>query len=190
MVANGKCIIVSAPSGAGKTTIVRHLLGRGLGLDFSISATSRPSRGYELNGHDYFFLSADEFRDRIAAGEFVEWEEVYPGRFYGTLQCEIERIWGQGHYPIFDVDVVGGLRLKEIFGPRALSIFVSPPSIKALEQRLLLRGTETPETMHVRMEKAAQELTFTAMYDYILVNDNMLHACEEAFETVSAFLAK
>ena len=123
----GKCIIVSAPSGAGKTTIVRHLLGRDLDLDFSVSATSRPKRDYERDGHDYFFLSAEEFRKRIAADGFVEWEEVYPGRFYGTLRSEIERIWKDGRYPIFDVDVVGGLRLKEIFGENALSLFVSPP---------------------------------------------------------------
>src|SRR5690606_24934571 len=133
---NGKCIIVSAPSGAGKTTIVRHLLGRDLGLDFSISATSRPKREYERDGRDYFFLTADEFRQRIAEDAFVEWEEVYPGRFYGTLRSEIERIWQAGRHPIFDVDVVGGIRLKELFGNKALSLFVSPPTIQALEQRL------------------------------------------------------
>ncbi len=187
--ANGKCIIVSAPSGAGKTTIVRHLLGRGLGLDFSVSATSRPKRGYERDGQDYFFIAADEFRKRIAAGAFVEWEEVYPGRFYGTLRSEIERIWGEGRHPIFDVDVVGGLRLKEIFGDKALSLFVSPPTIEALEQRLLLRGTETPETLRVRMDKASHELTFTVKYDHVLINDDMHQACEEAYGTVRAFLA-
>lgn len=157
---NGKCIIVSAPSGAGKTTIVRHLLGRDLGLDFSISATSRPKREYERDGRDYFFLTADEFRQRIAEDAFVEWEEVYPGRFYGTLRSEIERIWQAGRHPIFDVDVVGGIRLKELFGNKALSLFVSPPTIQALEQRLMLRGTETPETLRVRVDKASHELSF------------------------------
>ncbi len=188
--APGKCIIVSAPSGAGKTTIVRHLLGRDLGLDFSVSATSRPKRAYEEHGHDYYFIGAEEFRDRIGRGEFVEWEEVYPGRFYGTLRSELERIWANGHHPIFDVDVVGGLRLKEIFGPRALSIFVSPPAIEALEQRLLLRGTETPETLRTRMDKASHELTFSPKYDQVLINDNMHQACEEAYAAVRSFLLK
>lgn len=185
---SGKCIIVSAPSGAGKTTIVRHLLGRDLGLDFSISATSRPKRDYERDGHDYFFLSPEEFRKRIAAEAFVEWEEVYPGRFYGTLQSEIERIWKAGHHPIFDVDVVGGLRLKEIFGENALSLFVSPPTIASLEQRLLLRGTETPETLRIRVDKASHELTFTVHYDQVVINDDMKLACDEAYSAVAGFL--
>lgn len=184
----GKSIIVSAPSGAGKTTIVRHLLGCNLGLDFSVSATSRPKREHERDGHDYFFLTAEEFRARIAQDAFLEWEEVYPGRYYGTLRSEIERIWRAGHHPIFDVDVVGGLRLKEIFGDRALSLFVSPPTIAALEQRLLLRGTETPESIQVRMGKAAHELTYTVHYDLVVINDDMRQACEEACEAVSGFL--
>ena len=187
---NGKCIIVSAPSGAGKTTIVRHLLGRDLGLDFSISATSRPKREHERDGHDYFFITADEFRARIAADAFVEWEEVYPGRFYGTLRSEIERIWAKGRHPIFDVDVVGGLRLKEIFGEKALSLFVSPPTIATLEQRLLLRGTETPETLRIRVDKAAHELTFTVHYDEVVINDDMHEACEVAYASVKRFLAR
>lgn len=184
----GKCIIVSAPSGAGKTTIVHHLLGRGIGLAFSVSATSRPMRAHERNGHDYFFITADEFRARIAAGAFVEWEEVYPGRFYGTLRSEVERIWREGRHPIFDVDVVGGLRLKEIFGRAALSIFVSAPTIAALEQRLLLRGTETPETLRTRMDKAAHEIAYSGRYDRVLLNDDMGRACQEAYEMVQAFL--
>ena len=190
MVANRKCIIVSAPSGAGKTTIVRHLLGRELGLDFSISATSRPKRDHERDGHDYFFLTADEFRARIAAEAFVEWEEVYPDRFYGTLRSEVERIWSEGRHPIFDVDVVGGLRLKEIFGEKALSLFVSPPTIGALEQRLLLRGTESPETLRIRVDKASHELTFTVHYDQVVINDDMRQACEEAYGAVHRFLSK
>ncbi len=184
----GKCIIVSAPSGAGKTTIVRHLLGRDLELDFSISATSRPKRDYEQDGHDYFFLTPEDFRERIAADDFVEWEEVYPGRFYGTLRSEIERIWKAGRHPIFDVDVVGGLRLKEIFGENALSLFVSPPTIAALEQRLLLRGTETPEMLRIRVEKASHELTYTVRYDQVVINDDMQLACEEAYSAVAGFL--
>lgn len=185
---NGKCIIVSAPSGAGKTTIVRHLVGRDLDLDFSVSATSRPKRDHERDGHDYFFLSADEFHKRIAEGAFVEWEEVYPGRFYGTLRSEIERIWKAGRHPIFDVDVVGGLRLKEIFGDKALSLFVSPPTIAALEQRLLLRGTETPEMLKIRVDKASHELTYTVRYDQVVINDDMQLACEEAYSAVAGFL--
>ncbi|MBK8582014.1 MAG: guanylate kinase [Flavobacteriales bacterium] len=184
----GKCVIVSAPSGAGKTTLVRHLLGRDLGLDFSISATSRPKRDHERDGYDYYFLSADEFRKRIAADAFVEWEEVYPGRYYGTLRSEIDRIWAAGKHPVFDVDVVGGLRLKEIFGEKALSLFVSPPTIATLEQRLLLRGTETPETLRIRVDKAAHELTFTVHYDIVVVNDDMREACDEAHEAVKNFL--
>lgn len=184
----GKCIIVSAPSGAGKTTIVRHLLGRGLGLEFSVSATSRPRRGHEEDGKDYFFISEEEFRRRIAADAFVEWEEVYAGRFYGTLRSELARIWAMGGHPIFDVDVVGGLRLKEIFGGKALSVFVSPPTIEALEQRLQLRGTETPESLRVRMGKAAEELSYKGRYDYVLINDDMNQACEEAYEAVRGFL--
>ncbi|HRO38356.1 MAG TPA: guanylate kinase [Flavobacteriales bacterium] len=185
----GKCIIVSAPSGAGKTTIVRYLLGCGLGLDFSISATNRPKRDHEQDGRDYFFITTAEFRQRIGAGAFVEWEEVYPGRYYGTLRAEIERIWANGRAPIFDVDVVGGLRLKEIFGEQALSIFVSPPTIEALEERLLLRGTETAETLRTRMDKAGQELAYSTRYDRILLNDDMQRACEEAYEVVNAFLS-
>lgn len=169
---------------------MRHLLGRGLGLDFSISATSRPRRAHERDGYDYFFITPEEFRARIAKDAFVEWEEVYPGRFYGTLRSEIERIWAEGRHPIFDVDVVGGVRLKEIFGNGARSIFVSPPTIEALEQRLLLRGTETPETLRVRVDKAAHELTYTVKYDHVLINDDMHRACEEAYETVRAFLAQ
>ncbi|HRN36358.1 MAG TPA: guanylate kinase [Flavobacteriales bacterium] len=185
----GKCIIVSAPSGAGKSTIVRYLLGCGLGLDFSISATNRPKRDHEQDGRDYFFITTAEFRQRIGAGAFVEWEEVYPGRYYGTLRAEIERIWANGRAPIFDVDVVGGLRLKEIFGEQALSIFVSPPTIEALEERLLLRGTETAETLRTRMDKAGQELAYSTRYDRILLNDDMQRACEEAHEVVNAFLS-
>lgn len=184
----GKCIIVCAPSGAGKTTIVRHLLGRDLGLDFSVSATSRPRRSHEQDGRDYFFLTSDEFRARIRQEAFIEWEEVYPGRFYGTLRSELDRIWADGRHPIFDVDVVGGLRLKELFGQQAFALFVAPPSIEALEQRLQLRGTETPETLRTRMDKAAYELSFSTRFDRVLLNDKMHRACAEAYELVRTFL--
>jgi guanylate kinase len=185
----GRSIIVSAPSGAGKTTIVRHLLEQGLGLEFSISATSRPMRAGEVDGKDYFFLSVDEFKGRIRAGEFVEYEEVYPGRFYGTLRSELERIWEAGHHAIFDVDVVGGLDLKEIYQTKALALFVSPPSVDVLEQRLNHRNTETPETLRMRVEKAEHEMTFRDRFDAVIVNDDRETACAEAVALVRKFLS-
>lgn len=186
----GKSIIVSAPSGAGKTTIVKHLLAQDLGLEFSVSATSRPKREGEVDGRDYFFLSADEFRGRIAAGEFVEYEEVYPGRFYGTLRSELERIWAAGHHAIFDVDVVGGLDLKEIYQTKALALFVSPPSVAELEKRLNGRNTETPETLRMRVEKAEHEMSFRDRFDAVIVNDDLERACAEAVRLVREHLAR
>lgn len=185
----GKCIIVSAPSGAGKTTIVRHLLGRELGLAFSVSATSRPKRDYEIEGHDYFFISSDEFRQRIVDGAFVEWEEVYPDRFYGTLREEIARIWAEGRTPIFDVDVVGGLHLKGIFGANALALFIAPPSLDILEERLRLRGTETTETLTDRVDKAVHEMTYAPRFDAVIVNDDRDRAGAEAYQLVHDFLS-
>lgn len=184
----GKCVIVSAPSGAGKTTIVRSLLAQGLRLAFSVSATSRAKRSFEVDGQDYFFITAEEFRRRIDADDFVEWEEVYPGRFYGTLKSEIDRIWAQGNSAIFDVDVVGGLHLKEVFGARALALFVSPPSVQALEERLKARNTETPESLKERVDKAAHEMTFADRFDAVVVNDTLERACAEAYGLVRAFL--
>lgn len=188
METSGKCVIISAPSGAGKTTIVRSLLAQGLRLAFSVSATSRAKRSYEVDGQDYFFITADDFRERILAGSFVEWEEVYPGQFYGTLRSEIERIWGQDNSAIFDVDVVGGLHLKKVFDDRALAIFVSPPSVEVLEQRLLARGTETPESLKKRLDKAAHEMSFASQFDVVIVNDTLEHACSQAHQLVSQFL--
>src|SRR5436190_16020020 len=169
----GKCVIVSAPSGAGKTAIVRHLIDQGVGLAFSVSATSRGRRSHEVDGQDYFFMSVEEFRERIADGAFVEWEEVYPGQFYGTLRSEIERIWAQGQSPIFDVDVVGGLHLKGAFGERALALFVSPPSLDVLEDRLHNRATETAESLRKRVDKAAHEMTYAERVDAIIVHDTL-----------------
>ncbi|MBK6341543.1 MAG: guanylate kinase [Flavobacteriales bacterium] len=185
----GKAIIVSAPSGAGKTTIVRHLMDRGLGLAFSVSATTRPMRSSERDGHDYWFLSEEEFKRRITAGDFVEWEEVYPGRFYGTLREEVLRIQGEGRYPVFDVDVEGGLNLKKEFGDDALALFIAPPSLQALEQRLNARGTETPESLAKRVGKAAHELTYAPRFDRTVVNDDLNGACAEAEALVRQFLA-
>ena len=184
----GKCIIISAPSGAGKTTIVRSLLKQGLRLAFSVSATSRAKRNYEVDGQDYFFITAEEFKERIERDEFIEWEEVYPGQYYGTLRSEIDRIWANGNSAIFDVDVVGGLDLKKYFGDRALAIFISPPSVAALEQRLLSRGTESAESLRKRVDKAAHEMTFAPQFDAIVVNDTLEHACEEAHALVARFL--
>lgn len=188
MGANGKCIIISAPSGAGKTTIMRSLLKQGLRLAFSVSATSRAKRNYEVDGQDYFFISVEEFKDRIAHDEFIEWEEVYPGQYYGTLRSEIDRIWANGSSAIFDVDVVGGLDLKEYFGDDALAIFISPPSVEALEQRLLARGTENAESLKKRVDKAAHEMSFALQFDAVVVNDTLEHACAEAHALVARFL--
>ena len=185
----GKCVILSAPSGAGKTTIVKRLLDQGHGLAFSVSATTRAPRPDELDGRDYHFLSEAEFRSRAVRGEFIEWEEVYPGRFYGTLKSEVERIWVGGRHVVFDIDVIGGLRLKEIFKDKALAIFVSPPSLAVLEKRLRARGTESDETLATRVEKARQEMTFAPRFDLTLVNDDLETACEQAFERVTQFLA-
>jgi guanylate kinase len=188
MSSKGKCIIVSAPSGAGKTTIVRYLLDQSLGLKFSVSATSRSARVDELDGQDYHFMTSLEFEKRIAAGDFVEWEEVYPGQYYGTLQEEIEGIWEKGAHVIFDVDVVGGLNLKEYFGDKALSIFIQPPNIQALEDRLRARRSESDETMKLRLDKAASELSRAPEFDVIVVNEELVSACEEAESLVKEFV--
>ena len=184
----GKCVIVSAPSGAGKTTLVQALLTLEPRLAFSVSATSRPRRAHEIDGKDYWFISAEEFQQRIAHDEFVEWEEVYPGQFYGTLKHELRRIWDSGRHPVFDVDVVGGLDLKEIFGPGALALFIAPPSVEALEERLRARGTETAESLRKRVDKAAHELTFAPRFDRIVVNDDRDRARNEAYQLVRDFL--
>lgn len=187
----GKAIIFSAPSGAGKTTLVRHLLGiESLALAFSISATSRPVRNGEVNERDYYFLSKDEFEKKILLGEFLEWEEVYPGTKYGTLISEVERIWGGGNTIIFDVDVVGGLRLKSIFQESALSVFVQPPSVDELHQRLVTRSTESEEKIQQRVAKAEKEMAFATQFDKILVNIELEVAKKEAEFLVADFLKK
>lgn len=188
MSSEGKCIIVSAPSGAGKTTIVRFLLDQSLGLKFSVSATSRVARLDEIDGQDYHFMTATEFEERIAAGDFIEWEEVYPGQYYGTLKNEIERIWALGAHVIFDVDVVGGLNLKKHFGDKALAIFIQPPTIQALEDRLRARRSESDETMKLRLDKAASELSRAPEFDVVVVNKELVPACEEANNLVREFM--
>lgn len=184
----GKLLILSAPSGSGKTTIVKHLLKFFPNLEFSISACSRPMRNGEIDGKDYHFLSVDEFKRRIANNEFIEWEEVYTGSYYGTLKSEIERIWAKNNIVVFDVDVKGGVNLKKIFGANALSIFVMPPSIEVLKQRLENRCTETPESVSKRVGKAADEMAYSNQFDKILVNDNLEKSFEEAVSLVKTFI--
>lgn len=187
---SGKCVIFSAPSGAGKTTIVHYLLQQELPLEFSISATSRPPRPVERDGKDYHYMSVERFKERIEQGDFVEWEEVYTNQFYGTLKSEIERIWALGKHVIFDVDVVGGVNLKAAFGEQALSVFVKAPSIEALEKRLRTRATETDESIARRVAKAEKEMAYADQFDFVLINDNLEQAKAEAFERVTQFLSK
>lgn len=184
----GKLIIFSAPSGSGKTTIVHRLMGLVEGLEFSVSATSRSPRGVEQNGKDYYFLSGEEFDQKIAEDAFVEWEEVYAGTKYGTLRSELERIWAKGHTILFDVDVKGGVRLKDIFGTQALSIFIMPPSIEELRNRLVGRATDSPEKIEQRVAKAGEELTYAERFDLVVVNDNLEEAVEGVRKAVEEFI--
>ena len=186
----GKTLIFSAPSGSGKTTIVRHILELWPDMEFSVSATSRPPRGQEQDGVDYYFLTEEEFRARIAADQFVEYEQVYAGSFYGTLKSEVERIWSKGHVIIFDVDVKGGVNLKKYFGDNALSVFIQAPSIEELRHRLEGRGTDSPEAIEKRVAKAAEEIEYAPLFDRILVNDDLQTAFAEAEQMVSGFLGK
>lgn len=187
---NGKVIIVSAPSGAGKTSIVKHVLELLPELRFSISATTRTKRDGEVNGKDYHFLSVDDFKKGIRHDAFLEWEEVYANQFYGTLKSEIQRIWDEGKVVIFDVDVKGGLNIKKYFGDNALAIFVEPPTVQELENRLRKRGTETEESLRKRVAKAEYELTFAPQFDKIILNDNLDDARVEMLQTIREFLDK
>ena len=184
----GKAIIFSAPSGAGKTTIVHYLLQHIPELEFSISATSRAPRKIERDGKDYYYLSVEEFKNRIEEGSFIEWEEVYKDQFYGTPKSEIERIWGAGKHVIFDVDVVGGLNLKKHFSDNALALFVMPPSIEALRERLQSRKTETEESIRKRVDKAAREMAYAKSFDQVVVNDDLQTACANAEMLVREFI--
>ncbi len=184
----GKLVIFSAPSGAGKTTIVKHLMSRGLNFGFSISATTRLPRGTEVNGKDYYFLSPEEFRDKISHGEFLEWEEVYPGCFYGTLKSEVDRICKNGQNILFDVDVVGGSNIKKYYKDKALAVFIQPPSIKELEKRLLTRSTDCLEVIKSRLAKAEHELTYVNLFDIVIINDKLEEALQEAEEKIIQFL--
>ena len=181
----GKLIIFSAPSGSGKTTIVHHLLDSLPNLAFSISATSRAPRGKEKDGVDYYFLSSEEFAKKAAAGEFLEWEEVYKGTAYGTLRSEVERLWAEGKHVIFDIDVVGGLNLKKLFGENALAVYVKVPNDETLEKRLRGRGTDSEEKIQQRLAKAKEEQKLAPQFDLILVNDDLERAKAEALKKIS-----
>jgi guanylate kinase len=186
-----KAVIFSAPSGAGKTTIVKHLLSRTeFRFEFSISAASRAPRHNEVDGKDYYFLGIDEFKRRVEKDEFLEWEEVYEGNFYGTLKSEVDRIVAKGNHPIFDVDVEGGINIKKYFGPSALGIFVMPPNVEALEKRLRERSTESEESLRKRIEKAEHELSFYKQFDTVILNDTLEHALDQAESLVQEFLNK
>ena len=186
----GKVLIFSAPSGSGKSTIVGHLLSLHPEIEFSVSATSRPPRGTEQDGVEYLFYSADTFRALVAEGKFVEFEEVYPDRFYGTLKSEVNRIWGKGHVIIFDVDVKGGVSLKKYFGESALSVFIQAPSVQELRKRLIARGTDPMDAIEQRVAKAAEEMTYAPQFDKVLVNDHLEDAFREAEEMVNDFLSR
>lgn len=192
MAHTGKLIIFSAPSGSGKSTIIGHLLKEHpeLRLSFSISATSRAPRGTERDGVEYFFLTPDDFRRRIARGDFLEYEEVYPGRFYGTLRSQVDRQLAEGQNVVFDVDVVGGCNIKSHYGPRALSVFIQPPSIDELRRRLEGRGTDAPDVIESRLAKAAYELSFAPRFDRVVVNDDLERAKAETLDILTQFLAQ
>ena len=188
-VQKNKLIIIAAPSGAGKTSVTKHLLKTlPEQLAFSISAATRQPRNHEKDGVDYYFISIEDFKKRIDKKDFVEWEMVYEGKYYGTLKSEMERIWQQHKAPLLDVDVQGGLNIQQQYPYQSLSLFIEPPSIEALEQRLKARGTETPESLQARLSKASYELSFKQQFDRIILNDNLERACKEAEAIVRSFI--
>ena len=184
----GLVVVFSAPSGAGKSTIVHHLLEKFPQIEFSVSATSRAPRGAEVDGKDYYFFTAEQFEQKIAENRFVEYEEVYAGTYYGTLKSEIERLWDKGAVIAFEVDVNGGVNIKRLFGERALSVFVMPPSVKVLEERLIARGTDSKESIAKRLAKAEEEIAYSSKFDVVLVNDNLQQAFAQAERIVGEFI--
>lgn len=185
-----KLIIITAPSGAGKTSITRHLLKNFSDkLAFSVSATTREKRGHEINGVHYYFVTEDEFKEKIRHKEFAEWEMVYEGKYYGTLKSEMKRIWNEGKAPVLDIDVKGAVHVQGQYPEQSISIFIEPPSIEELKKRLLSRGTETPETLAARVNKAAYEISFKDQFDKIIVNDDLKKACNEAEKIIEDFLS-
>lgn len=185
---NGKLIIIAGPSGTGKTTIVRHLLGVYPRLAFSISACSRQKRDGEIDGEDYYFLSVEQFKDKIEKEEFLEWEQVYPGSYYGTLRSEVERLWKAGRDVIFDIDVKGAMNLKKHYPDRSLAVFIQPPSLEALKERLKKRKTETPDFFEQRIKKATEELSYSKQFDKIIFNNDLPIALMDAEELVGNYL--
>lgn len=186
----GKIIVVAAPSGCGKSTIINAILDEGdLNLGFAVSATTRPPREGEKHGVNYYFMTEEDFRDAIAEGDFLEYEEVYPGRFYGTLRSEVDRIIGEGHNIILDLDVNGALRVKNIYGPAAMSVFIQPPSLDELRRRLEFRGTETPEVIDVRIDRASYELSRAPEFDRVVVNDRLDRAIEQTRNLIDGFIS-
>lgn len=183
-----KLIIISAPSGAGKSTLIRYLLSKNLNIRFSISATSRKPRGEEKDGVEYYFLTPDQFRSQIENDEFLEYEEVYPDRFYGTLKSEVDRIIAEGSNVIFDVDCIGGLNIKKFYGDKALSIFIMPPSIEVLRERLEKRGTDSPKVIEGRLAKAEYEMSYAPQFDVTVCNDDYERAREEILKLVTDFI--
>lgn len=184
----GKLVIFSAPSGSGKSTLINYLLQQGLPFSFSVSATSRAPRGSEQHGKEYYFLTEEEFRTRIAADEFLEYEEVYPGKFYGTLKSEVERLRNAGRHVLFDVDVVGGVNIKRFYGDEAMSVFIQPPSVEVLRQRLIGRATDAPDVIATRVAKAEQELTYAPLFDHVVVNDILEEAQRDVLALVTKFI--
>lgn len=183
-----KIVIITAPSGAGKTSITRYLLAKFPQLAFSISAATREQRKHEVNGRDYYFISAPEFQQKIQSGEFVEWEMVYEGKYYGTLKSELERIWKNNQVPVLDIDVKGAIHVQQQFPKTSLSIFIEPPSVEELKRRLQGRGTETPETLQARVNKASYEISFKHHFNKIIVNDDLDKACREAGNIIRDFI--
>lgn len=185
-----KIIIITAPSGAGKTSITRYLLAQFPPLRFSVSAATRQPRSNELNGRDYYFISAADFEKKILDNEFAEWEMVYEGKYYGTLKSELQKIWNEDGVPVLDIDVKGAIHVQQQFPDSCLSIFIKPPSVDELKKRLMSRGTETAESITTRLNKASYELSFKKEFNAVIVNDTLQHACEEAEKIVKAFLQK
>ncbi|MCE3282758.1 MAG: guanylate kinase [Chitinophagaceae bacterium] len=183
-----KIIILTAPSGSGKTSITRYLLEKIPELAFSISAATRKPRGQEKDGKDYYFITEDQFKDHIKNNEFIEWEMVYEGKYYGTLKSELERIWEEGRIPVLDIDVHGGIHVQQEYPINTLSVFIKPPSVEELRRRLQSRGTETPESIETRVNKAAYELSFADQFKHVVINDDLSKACEEAEKIVRDFL--
>ncbi|MBU2652081.1 MAG: guanylate kinase [Bacteroidetes bacterium] len=186
----GRVVIISAPSGAGKSTIIREVMASGFPLEFSVSACSRTMRPGEENGKDYWFLTSDEFREKIEKNEFLEWEEVYKDHYYGTLRSELERIWSKGHHVLIEADVYGGLNIKTQYPDRSMSIFIMPPSVDELRERLIRRSTDEIGSINTRVEKAMEEISLAEKFDVIIVNENINQAVEETKRVIKAFLEK